>query len=148
MNKITIELCAEDRERIDRLTTALEARLSQVDELQNLRYVEACEQATAPAETPEKAAEAKPLTDTHPIEESLPWGTSEAEAPQEKAPEPVQPKAPAVKRADVQQKVIALVNTGKKAEAREIVKGYANSVTDIPEDKLAEVLEKLNALEG
>lgn len=148
MNNITIELCAEDRARLDRLTAALEKRGQQADELMANGYTVAAEEPAEPARTPEKEAEPKTLTDTHPVDESLPWSTSEAETPQEKAPEPVKEKVPAVKRSDVQQKVIALVNTGKKAEAREIVKAYATSVTDIPEDKLAEVLEKLNALEG
>lgn len=65
------------------------------------------------------------------------------EAPAEPTPEPRQ-----VTLADIQHKIVKLTTAGKKAEAREIVTAYAAKVSAIPADKLAEVLEKLTALEG
>ncbi len=73
------------------------------------------------------------------------------EAPQkeEPAPEPTpEPEpVPTVDRAEVRQKIVKLSAAGKKAEVKAIVNEYAATVSDIPEDKLAEVLNKLNALE-
>lgn len=82
-----------------------------------------------------------------------------AEAPKPEPVEPVTPAeetpaqaaeppaAPAVTVAEVQQKVVQLSAAGKKDAVREIVKAYADRVSAIPEDKLAEVMDKLTALE-
>lgn len=59
------------------------------------------------------------------------------------------PETPPVpSTADIQKVVVRLAAAGKKAEVREIVKGYADRVSAIPEDKRAEVLARLSALEG
>lgn len=91
---------------------------------------------------------------------SAPAETSQEDAgePDLQAPamDPTQPETPtgdaeparAVDRGDVQKMVVKLSAAGKKEKAREIVKGYAEKVSAIPEDKLAEVLDKLTALEG
>lgn len=159
MNNITIELCTEDRARLDRTYTAL-ARLvdlvtlqtnnTELDDIQKqlaetLKNAEPAQaQKNAPeaaqAETPtntqpkqEAAAAAEP---THPAEADLPW--SEA------------PAAPAVTREQIQQKVVQLsvaANGAKKAKVREVVNLYAKNVSTIPEDKFAEVWDKLTALE-
>jgi hypothetical protein len=55
---------------------------------------------------------------------------------------------PAPSTTDIQKVVVRLAAAGKKAEVREIVKGYADRVSAIPEDKRAEVLARLSALEG
>lgn len=123
MNIITIELCAEDRARLDRLQAAMERMAGPA-------IPRAAEALQAVAEAVKTAAE----------EEQLP------EAAPEPQPEPEQPK---VDRADIQKKVVALSGAGKKAEVRDIVLAYGNTkVSDIPEDKLAEVMEKLTALGG
>ena len=49
---------------------------------------------------------------------------------------------------DIQKRVVELAAAGKKAQVREIVKSYAERVSEIPEEKLAEVLGRLNALGG
>lgn len=59
---------------------------------------------------------------------------------------PEEPPVPST--ADIQKVVVRLAAAGKKAEVREIVKGYADRVSAIPEDKRAEVLTRLSALEG
>lgn len=142
-NLITIELCAEDRARIDRLTAALEA-------------------LQPPTAYVDLSAVTKPLTvraRTVPAESPAePAGTAEAEAPATPQPEaeaattaepdPVAEAKPAPTTQELQQKVIALVNKGKKADVSAIVKSYAATVSGIPEDKRAECMERLNALEG
>ena len=106
MNNITIEFCAEDRERIDKLIAALEGA--------GTPYAQPVVAETAPAE---------------PV----------------KAETPKQESAPAVTHADVQKLVvkIAASDKEKKVLVREIVNGYADKVSAIPEDKLPEVLERL-----
>ena len=111
MNNITIEFCAEDRARIDRLIAAMEGA--------GTPYAHPVASETAPEE---------------PINAEM----------------PKQEPAPAVTHADVQKLVvkIAASDKEKKALVREIVNGYADKVSDIPEDKLPEVLERLKAVAG
>lgn len=137
MNNITIELCTEDRARIDAL----------FQELVNVRRLLAGAETEAPkAEAPKAAEPVKPAE------------APKAEAPKQAAPEPAPeapapkteaaPEAPEVTVAELQAKVVELVNAGKKAETREIILKYAQNVGSIPAEKRAEVLGLLNGLEG
>lgn len=84
---------------------------------------------------------AQPVTaETAPAEPSKPV---KAEAPKPEA-------TPTVTHADVQKLVvkIAASDKEKKALVREIVNGYADKVSAIPEDKLPEVLERLKEVEA
>lgn len=80
--------------------------------------------------------------------------TEQAEPQKEETPGQVNlfetpaPEKPAVKLADVQKKVVDLSTAGKKDAVKAVIQAYAPRVSAIPEDKLAEVLEKLTALEG
>jgi hypothetical protein len=147
--KIITELCPEDRDRIDRLTGVMEAlvrlntataKIPEPDDIQKALAEQVAKSQKAPTEAPTEATGAAkagtPATD-HPAEESLPWGD----------PAPVEEPKPVVTMADVQQAVILKVRAGKKPEVEAIVKSYAERVSGIPEDKLAECLERLNALE-
>lgn len=60
----------------------------------------------------------------------------------------VDEKPAAVSLDDIQKKVSQLLDAGKKNEVRTIIKAYAETVRTVPEDKRAEVLQKLTALEG
>lgn len=133
MNNITIELCKEDRERLDLLNAGL-ARLSNVQEaLASVPAVlSAIPEQVEPAATPEQPA---------PVEVPAPPAKPEPVA----APEPEKPQ---VKLADVQKKVVDLSTAGKKDAVKAVIQAYAPRVSAIPEDKLGEVLEKLTALEG
>ena len=127
MTNITIELCTEDRARIDRLTEALEAMAQNQP-----RQLYAIDLGSAPENNAQDV---------------------EAATPEQTQPEPEKPAeaenaAPAVTVGDIRSKVLTLTGAGKKDEVRAIVKEYAEKVGDIPADKCAEVLEKLNALEG
>ena len=146
MNTIIFELCAEDRARLDRIIEALEHRPN-------------CENCVSAAITMTKAAQEEAETPTAEAKEPTPTtNPPEPETPVETAPEhpldvlpfekPTAPEAPTVTREDVRGKVVKLCAAGKKEDVKKIVTEYAEAVKDIPEDKLAEVFEKLNALEG
>lgn len=161
MNNITLEFCAEDRARIDRLIAAMERKACDkcvTDALAAMNgtaapadHVHAALEATLAkakaAEAPKNATgatEAQTLTTTPENEErpAPPAAASEAK-PQE------QP-APTVTLEDIQKQVIKLATAGKKADVRTVVSEYSANVkvTEIPADKYAEVLGKLKALEA
>ena len=62
----------------------------------------------------------------------------------EPAPAPVHEKQYTTD--DIKALVVALVQKGKRTEAKQIINEYAPSVTGIPNDKLAEVAKKLEAI--
>lgn len=131
MNTITIELCAEDRARLDSLLAKLDRRIGEFIPSGEVHTDYGYKAQGVEHATQDEAAEAKLEEIPEPYSEPCPFET-----------------APAVTRADVQQKVVALSAAGKKAEVRDIIHAYAVKVSGIPEDKLAEVMGKLNALEG
>ena len=134
MNTITIitELCAEDRARLDALIEALTKH--------NCKgCVEAATAYTAAQLSPSVVPVA-PTTEDH--EEPKAEPTPEPELPA------VEEDAPAVTLSDIQQTVVTLSAAGKKAQVRDIITAYASRVSAIPEDKVGEVWQKLNELEG
>lgn len=160
MNKIIIELCAEDRARIDRLTKALEYRAvaaehhvakAEPDDLQQKLAEQVAKASKAPAESHENAQES-----TEAETPAIPQPEPETVATVEPTPEAEAKPAPTP--AALQQKVIELVNAAKqvsaehaeavKAKIKAIVNDYAVAVSKIPEDKRAEAMERLIALEG
>ena len=163
-NNITIELCAEDRARLDRLAEALERKacdacVRQVAEVLKSqpmpaqpiteqetpdpvqqKLAETLAKANTPTETPTEAvetAEASTPTTT-PIKE---------EKPTDESPAPV-PAVPIVDRAELRAKVIELSAKGLKEQVKDVVRAYAQTVTAVPDDKVAECYAKLVALEG
>ena len=131
MNTITIELCAEDRARLDSLLAKLDRCIGEFIPSGEVHTDYGYKAQGVEYATQDEAAEAKLEEIPEPYSEPCPFET-----------------APAVTRADVQQKVVALSAAGKKEKVRAVVNAYAAKVSGIPEDKLAEVMEKLNALEG
>ena len=126
-NTITIELCAEDRARLDHINVNLTELILRV-------------MGNQAPDMAEKLAAQHPVADPFkelPKAEPVPF---EQEAPKQEAPQ--------YKLEDIQQKVVALSASGKKAEVREIVKSYAEKVSAIPADKFGEVMAKLIGLEG
>ncbi len=136
-NYITIEFCAEDRARIDRLTAALENRVKQVDEfLAGGNQLDDIQKAD-----PEQLT----IDDTHAEHPVEPAEATEVEAPA--TPQP------AVTLEQIQQKVVQLAagqGGAKKAKVREIINAYGSKVSDLNDqpDKWTEVWDKLTALEG
>lgn len=166
-NTITIELCAEDRARLDKLTAALEALQPPTMHVDlptpkqvgadnvNKKLAETLAKAEASAEAPKnatEAAKAETLTTTPPKEETptakedaAPWEPTKAE--------PTEQPKPTVTLEQIQQKVIQLAagNGGaKKAKVREIINTYGAKVTDLKDqpEKWTEVWGKLTALES
>lgn len=125
---VNVELCKEDRERLDKILTALQSLHCETCVQSALSYYQAGQTAepVAPAQPAAPAAEPEPV---------------KAEEPAA-APEPVHNKA------DIQRKVVELSAAGKKDKVREIVTAYAAKVSAIPDDKVDEVWDKLTALEG
>lgn len=121
---LTIELCAEDRARLDAILTALQA-------------VGTPFSPPAPAQTVETAPE-----------------THDAPAPVTGGPEPEQPAQGTQNGAETQHAthgmvrdlVITLASQGHKAEAREIVQRYAPRVSAIPDADLDAVYVALDAV--
>jgi len=139
MNKLTltIELCAEDRARLDNILEALRGQAGTpckeaAEAVTPLKPIQQEEKA------PEQPAEDKPEPTPAPAEQpALEPGKAE-EAP----------AAPEVSAAEVQSKVVQLVSAGKKEEVKAIVMEYAKCVGEIPAEKRAEVMGRLSALEG
>ena len=122
-NTITIELCAEDRARLDRLAEALERKAC------DKCVTSAIQLFKGEAEAPKAPTEVK-------------------EAPTE--PAEVIPETPTrtVDRAEMRAKVIELSAKGLKDQVRDIITAYAPTVKDVPDDKLVECFDRLVALEG
>lgn len=126
-NHITIEFCQEDRKRIDELIGMAGWIAGALKDM-----------AAQPQGVAEPAKKLE-LVNEHPVDDVSPHA----------APEPVaEPTAPKWTKDDVQALVIKLAapGTGKKDAARAIVYEYAKKVSDIPEDKLDEVMAKLSKL--
>ncbi len=124
-NHITIELCKEDRQRLDELIAFAALLVG--------------EKHSKPEETQIPGQMTLFTKNTHPVDAVSPHAD----------PEPVaEPEAPKATRDDVQALVIKLAapGAGKKDAARAIVYEYAKKVSDIPEDKLDEVMAKLSKL--
>ena len=142
MNNITIkvELCEEDRARLDNILQALSGGRNCAACVDGITKYVAAEvgQHIKPAAVP---AETHPVNDPFPAPE-----TPAAEPTPDPEPEAPAEAAPTVTHADVQRKVVELSAAGKKDKVREIVTAYAKKVSDLPEDKLAEVWDKLTAL--
>lgn len=132
MNTITIELCAEDRARLDGILEAL-----------TQHNCKGCVEAAVNYTAAQMAAPVEPVASV---------SADEAEPKAEPAPEPERPAvkedAPAVSLSDIQQRVVTLSAAGKKAQVRDIITAYASRVSAIPEDKVNEVWAKLAELEG
>jgi hypothetical protein len=129
-NHITIELCAEDRQRIDELIAFAGLIASEMKSRK------------------ESAGMISPQSDNrdtweHPIDAVAPHGEPVAD------PEPAE-KVYKITKDDIMAKVqsLAAPNNPKREQAKAIVKSYGAKVSDIPEDKYTEVMDKLVELEG
>lgn len=150
MNTITIELCAEDRARLDRLQALL-------DRLASKGVLTITTEAPEPAPAEEQIPGQMSFIENHteapaeaPAEEPVEADTipAEEEKPAEVKSEPAEAIDFDKVRAEVQSLVVRLSASGKKEQARVIVQAYASRVSAIPEDKLIEAKDKLTALEG
>lgn len=131
-NTITIELCQEDRKRLDEVVAFLGLLVGQQKS-----------QTPAPAAPVTPAAEnPAPVVDFPVVDDETPFDPPAA-------PEPAkEPETPKVTLDEIQALVVKLASPdgGKRDQVRTIVKEYAARVGLIPEDKFPEVWEKLTAL--
>lgn len=143
MNNIIIELCQEDRDRLDKI----------IKELANSRPN--CQKCTAElADCVERclgAKEAEQMTAAapeEPYQQETPWTEAPVTKEEPKPEEPKAPEAKAYTEADLRRVVIALSQRGAetKAAVKAIITSYAPSVGQIPADKIGEVIGKLEAL--
>lgn len=153
MNTITIELCQEDRARLDAIIAAL-GKLPHCDTcvpktaeaVIDYTAEKLSGQAPAPARenapgATEAPAQAKPQT----AEEATAGESVAPQAPAEQAPEIDEPKL----RHEAQMAVVRLVRAGKKEEIRGVLSAAGtDKVSGIPAEALPKVLEQLRALEG
>jgi hypothetical protein len=160
MNNITIELCQEDRARLDTLNKALAILTGQLEginaanEAKGLIETKVVEEtiyepeaAQLPGqmslhelatETPQEAPEEVEQPDTQPEPETAQDEPQAAEEAASKQTYTVE---------DVRAKAKELTAAGKRAAAKAIVNEYAASITDLPADKCDEVMARLTALE-
>ena len=144
MNTITIELCAEDRARLDAILAALQKAPNCDKCVKDVAAALSTPQApkNEPKNEPQsdEKKEVKENTESPAFvaaEEAPPW---EADVPK---------VAPKHTKADLQQKVVNMVASGAdKAKVRSIINEYAERVSLVPEDKLDEAMARLEALEG
>lgn len=135
MNTITIELSKEDRMLLEDVVGLLGRLVGEAGDIRNLIQGAA---ATQPAPEP-----VTPNT-SHPVDEVSPHA---APAPAEE--HFTDAAAPKYTQADILAIVQRLIAPGstKRAEAKAIVNDYAVKISAIPEDKYAEVMDRLIALE-
>jgi predicted transcriptional regulator len=156
-NTITIELCAEDRARLDRLAEALERRTCDKCVTTAMAYVKATNEPKpetdpvqqALAETLAKAESSvePPKNATEEAKDSTLTTPSEEEKPTAEEPT-TPPTTKTVDRTELRAKVIELSAKGLKEQVKEIVRAYAQTVTDVPEDKVTECYMRLVGLEN
>ena len=143
MNTITIELCPEDRARLDKIIEALGNRPNCEGCVSSAikAYDAVKEEPQTPATTAQELAEA-------PKTESQPEAPAEVETPTDKQEEATA-EAVTIPLTDLQNLVVALSRKGLKEKIRDLVNEYGvERVSQIPEDKRNEFAEKLTALGG
>ena len=144
MNNITIELGENTQKLLERIDNTLTELLRETRI--NRDTLELISLAVTNAGTPFPAVPEQSQAAPEPVAEAAPW------EPTPKPEVPAEPQEPVVDvpqlRASLQKKIVELTTAGKKAAVKEIVTAYAPRASAIPEDKLPEVLAKLNRLEG
>ena len=143
-NKHTIELSLGtvqlDKDTTELLGTMLQALTYITVKLDN---IEAVMQTSG---TPFQVVSAPVVVEPAEVEKDA--AQEENAAPVEAEPV-AEPEAPKYTKADIMALVqrLAAPTSTKREQAKAIVKGYAARVSDIPEDKYTEVMDKLTKLE-
>ena len=143
--KVTVELCAEDRARLDKIIEGLAGIGKTAEEPDDVQKALAAvlnrDKKPDPVEAPKNAHD-EPKASDHPTLDPFP------EQPKAEKDEAEANEKP-VSTAELQQLVIALCRSGKKPGVIEVVNSYGvQTVSAIPKDKLSEAYAKLKALEG
>lgn len=134
MNKIVIELCAEDRARLDRLADALD------------RGCSSCSASLSEALTSLiSKAQVAPATKPEPVTAPAEIEPQEIVAP---APAPAPDPVPVVSLAEFQKALTLRCSESPevKAKVRALLNQYAAAASAVPAEKRAEILEKLKQI--
>lgn len=147
-NNITIELCAEDRARLDKIVDRLGKFIPPTVSFDPVAIFTPLSNG-ALIETPETPQEA-PNAET---EKSIEPTEKEAPSPVSAESAPPWEDSPSVTLDQIQKKVVQLAagyNGSKKAKVRAIINDYGTKVSDLKDkpEKWAEIWERLNALES
>lgn len=162
-NKITIELCTDDRARLDMIVSRLEALATQTQFIIEKAFDKPIQ--TSADEDIRKALEEaiKPKAEIKAAFEEAVEATKNATEEAEKTTLPITPKVEetpkateepkptptrTVTRAELGTKVREMMTKGFKDQTKAIVKEYAPTVPGVPEDKVTECYDRLVALEG
>ena len=136
---VNVELCKEDRQRLEEIQGLLGMLVGLVGDI-----ARPASTPTAPQEAP-KAEEVK---SDHPVDSV---GHYETPAPEEPVEAPAEEPKPTVTLDQIRKKVTQLRASSdpkKKEGAKDIVMAYASNISALPEDKWPEIWDKLTALEG
>ena len=152
-NKITIELCTEDRARLDRILGGLEALATQAQFIIEKGFDKPIQ--TDPNEDIRKAL-TEAIEKSKPTLEEVAEATKNATEEAEKTTLPITPiteetkptEARVVTRTELGTKVREMMTKGFKEQTKAIVKEYAPTVLGVPDDKVTECYDRLVALEG
>lgn len=158
-NTITIELCPEDRARLDRLAEALERKACDKCVAAAMEWKKTVQQQNTEESDPLDKAIAETLakagavvepknSPAEALEVLTPTTTpKEEEKPTEEAPAAAPPEV-TVTHADVKALYIKLAASGKRESAKAIIMPISTTISGIPQDKIQEVYKQLVALEG
>jgi len=144
--KVTVELCAEDRARLDRLIAAAENANPVTKAAEAMKNLTAAAKEAAEEKPVQEAAETPTTPTVEEPEKEKPKAEEPAEMEPAKPEEASEPKVTAAEIRALVQKLVA-PGTGKRDATKGIVMQYAPNVSDIPADKYDEVFKKLKALE-
>lgn len=143
MNVITIEFCAEDRARLDRLAAALEKATPNYEACARsvaegvARFVADEHPATCPDNATE-TADAAPAPVAHPADDVAPWD--------DPAPTPAPPAEVSLAEFQKALSLRCAESDDMRAKVRALLHEYAEAASKVPADKRAEVLDRLAAL--
>lgn len=146
MNNITIELCQEDRKRLDELIAFAGLIVGEMKAAKPLDFRMEMPAPTEEPTAPQEAPNLEVVKSDHPVDDASPFPEPEDVAPTE-APKPT------ITLDQIRQKVTYLRASSdqkKKDGAKDIVLAYAPNITGLAncEDKWPEIWDKLTALEG
>ena len=137
---LTVELGPDTQAKLDKILAAL-----QVNHPNCHSCVETAVGMTkdlAAAVVANVAENVAPVAQDHPEENATAETTPAAAEPVEELPKYTKDDISALVRK------LAAPTSSKREQAKAIVKSYGAKVSDIPEDKYAEVMDKLTALDG
>lgn len=142
-NTITIELCAEDRKRIDELICFSGLLVGELKQLSIPVHRQAAETESPESPTaPQSAPEIEAVKSDHPVDEVSPFPEPVAEA----KPEEVKPT---ITHEDIQLRVKKLIAHGsaeQNAAARKAVTSRARNISSLTAEQLEPVWAELVAL--